>query len=286
MLRTLNIFMLLILNVGKGSKMKYNKLTILLKYVLYLIKASNGRGHGIHSPFVFSFIKKVLNTTTKGDWVNNIENYRAEVLNNKQEIKMVDLGAGAILQTNKTKKISVIARGSLKSKKYSTLLNRIVAYYRPSAILEMGTSFGITTCYLAQAIPGGTVVTMEGAPAIAKEALHTFSTVGFSNIQLLEGNFDNSLPLYFNTISTIGLAYVDGNHSYEPTMRYFNLLLNKSNQDSIFIFDDIHWSREMEMAWKEIKEDQRVSLTIDLFYIGIVFLKKENKEKENFIIRF
>jgi len=286
MLRTLNIFMLLILNVGKGSKMKYNKLTILLKYVLYLIKASNGRGHGIHSPFVFSFIKKVLNTTTKGDWVNNIENYRAEVLNNKQEIKMVDLGAGAILQTNKTKKISVIARGSLKSKKYSTLLNRIVAYYRPSAILEMGTSFGITTCYLAQAIPGGTVVTMEGAPAIAKEALHTFSTVGFSNIQLLEGNFDNSLPLYFNTISTIGLAYVDGNHSYEPTMRYFNLLLNKSNQDSIFIFDDIHWSREMEMAWKEIKEDQRVSLTIDLFYIGIVFLKIENKEKENFIIRF
>ncbi len=286
MLRTLNIFMLLILNVGKGSKMKYNKLTILLKYVLYLIKASNGRGHGIHSPFVFSFIKKVLNTTTKGDWVNNIENYRAEVLNNKQEIKMVDLGAGAILQTNKTKKISVIARGSLKSKKYSTLLNRIVAYYRPSNVLEMGTSFGITTCYLAQAMPGGAVVTMEGAPAIAKEALHTFSTLGFSNIQLLEGNFDNSLPLYFNTISTIGLAYVDGNHSYEPTMRYFNLLLNKSNQDSIFIFDDIHWSREMEMAWKEIKEDQRVSLTIDLFYIGIVFLKKENKEKENFIIRF
>ena len=278
--------MLLILNVGKGSKMKYNKLTILLKYVLYLIKASNGRGHGIHSPFVFSFIKKVLNTTTKGDWVNNIENYRAEVLNNKQEIKMVDLGAGAILQTNKTKKISIIARGSLKSKKYSTLLNRIVAYYRPSNVLEMGTSFGITTCYLAQAMPGGAVVTMEGAPAIAKEALHTFSTLGFSNIQLLEGNFDNSLPLYFNTISTIGFAYVDGNHSYEPTMRYFNLLLNKSNQDSIFIFDDIHWSREMEMAWKEIKEDQRVSLTIDLFYIGIVFLKKENKEKENFIIRF
>jgi predicted O-methyltransferase YrrM len=286
MLRTLNIFMLLILNVGKGSKMKYNKLTILLKYVLYLIKASNGRGHGIHSPFVFSFIKKVLNTTTKGDWVNNIENYRAEVLNNKQEIKMVDLGAGAILQSNKTKKISVIARGSLKSKKYSTLLNRIVAYYRPSNVLEMGTSFGITTCYLAQAMPGSAVVTMEGAPAIAKEALHTFYTVGFSNIQLLEGNFDNSLPLYFNTISTIGLAYVDGNHSYEPTMRYFNLLLNKSNQDSIFIFDDIHWSREMEMAWKEIKEDQRVSLTIDLFYIGIVFLKIENKEKENFIIRF
>ena len=278
--------MLLILNVGKGSKMKYNKLTILLKYVLYLIKASNGRGHGIHSPFVFSFIKKVLNTKTQGDWVNEIENYRAALLNNQNEINIVDLGAGALLQTNKTKRISMAARGSLKSKKYSTLLNRIVTYYKPSSVLEMGTSFGITTCYLAQAMPGAKVVTMEGAPAIAKEALHTFSNVGFQNIQLVEGDFDKSLPLYFNTISTIGLAYVDGNHSYEPTMHYFNLLLAKSNQDSIFIFDDIHWSREMEMAWKEIKEDERVSLTIDLFYIGIVFLKKENKEKENFIIRF
>ncbi len=278
--------MLLILNVGKGSKMKYNKLTILLKYILYLFKASNGRGHGIHSPFVFSFIKKVLNTTTKGDGVNEIENYRAEILNNKREINIVDLGAGAIRQTNKTMKISAIARGSLKSKKYSTLLNRIVAYYKPSSVLEMGTSFGITTCYLAQAMPGANIVTMEGAPAIAKEALNTFSKLGFQNIQLLEGDFDKSLPLYFNTLSSIGLAYVDGNHSYEPTMRYFNLLLTKSNQDTIFIFDDIHWSKEMEMAWKEIKEDQRVSLTIDLFYIGIVFLKKENKEKENFIIRF
>ncbi len=278
--------MLLILNVGKGSKMKYNKLTILLKYVLYLINASNGRGHGIHSPFVFSFIKKVLNTKTQGDWVNEIENYRATLLNNQQEINIVDLGAGALLQTNKKKRISMAARGSLKSKKYSTLLNRIVAYYKPISVLEMGTSFGITTCYLAQAMPGAKVVTMEGAPAIAKEALHTFSILGFQNIQLVEGDFDKSLPLYFNSTTTIGVAYVDGNHSYEPTMRYFNLLLAKSNQDSIFIFDDIHWSREMEMAWKEIKEDERVSLTIDLFYIGIVFLKKENKEKENFIIRF
>ena len=278
--------MLLILNVGKGSKMKYNKLTILLKYILYLIKASNGRGHGIHSPFVFSFIKKVLNTTTQGDWVNDIENYRAALLNNQHEINIVDLGAGAIRETNQTKKISVIARGSLKSKKYSTLLNRIVAYYRPNTVLEMGSSFGITTCYLAQAIPLGKVVTMEGAPAIAKEALHTFSNLGFSNIQLIEGDFDKSLPLYFNMTTTIGLAYVDGNHSYEPTMCYFNLLLAKSNQDSILIFDDIHWSSEMEKAWKEIKEDERVSLTFDLFYIGIVFLKKENKEKENFIIRF
>jgi hypothetical protein len=116
--------------------------------------------------------------------------------------------------------------------------------------------------------------------------LTTFKNLGYQNIQLIEGNFDQTLPNYLHSISTIGIAYVDGNHRYKPTMQYFNLLLTKSDEHSIFIFDDIHWSSEMEKAWAEIKADTRISLTIDLFYIGIVFLKKGNKEKENFIIKF
>ena len=150
----------------------------------------------------------------------------------------------------------------------------------------MGTSLGITTCYLSQGVPNASLVTMEGAPTVAQEALTTFKNLGYQNIQLIEGNFDQSLPNYLHSISTIGIAYVDGNHRYTPTMQYFNLLLTKSDEHSIFIFDDIHWSSEMEKAWAEIKADTRISLTIDLFYIGIVFLKKGNKEKENFIIKF
>jgi hypothetical protein len=116
--------------------------------------------------------------------------------------------------------------------------------------------------------------------------LATFKNLGFQNIQLIEGNFDHSLPNYLNSISTIGIAYVDGNHRYKPTMQYFNLLLTKSNDQTILIFDDIHWSSEMEKAWEEIKADPRVTLTIDLFYIGIVFFRQEQLEKENFTIRF
>ena len=157
---------------------------------------------------------------------------------------------------------------------------------KPNAVLEMGTSLGVTTCYLAQAMPHVKLVTMEGAPEVAKLAQSTFQHLGYSNIQLMVGNFNQSLPLYLNEIDQVGLVFIDGNHSYAPTMDYFNQLLSKSNHDSIFIFDDIHWSVEMENAWEAIKKEERVSLTIDLFYIGIVFLKKENKEKENFIIRF
>lgn len=276
----------MILNVGKGNKMKYNKLTILLKHIAYLLKASNGRGHGIHSPFVFSFIKNVLNAKTQGDWVDKIEKYRAHLSCNKQAIKILDLGAGATQQAYKIKQVAQVAKGALKSKKFSALLYRMLTYFNPSTVLEMGTSFGITTCYLAQAMPAIKVVTMEGAPAIAELALTTFENLGYKNIQVVLGNFDQSLPNYLHEIDKVGFVFIDGNHSYGPTMAYFNSLLSKSNEDAIFIFDDIHWSREMEKAWKEIKADIRVSVTIDLFYIGIVFLKKENKEKENFIIRF
>ncbi len=283
---TLSMLMLLILNVGQENKMKYNTLTLINKYIGYLWKASNGQGHGVHSPFVYAFIKNVLNTPSKGEDIHAIELYRQQLLNNQTQITILDLGAGANLQGNKSKTIAQIAKGALKPKKYSTLLNRIVAYYQPHQILEMGTSLGITTCYLAEGVPNASVVTMEGAPAVAQEALATFKHLGYQNIQLIEGNFDQSLPQYLQGISTIGIAYVDGNHRYAPTMQYFNLLLNKSDEESIFIFDDIHWSSEMEKAWEEIKGDKRVSLTIDLFYIGIVFLKKGNKEKENFTIKF
>jgi len=266
--------------------MKYNTLVLINKYISYLWNASNGRGHGVHSPFVYSFIKNVLNTKSTGESIDAIENYRHQLLSNQNKITILDLGAGADLQGNKSKTIAQIAKRALKPKKYSTLLSRIVAYFQPTQILEMGSSLGITTCYLAQAAPYASVVTMEGAPAVAKQALATFKNLGFQNIQLIEGNFDQSLPNYLQGISTIGIAYVDGNHRYIPTMQYFNLLLAKSDEHSILIFDDIHWSSEMEKAWAEIKADTRITLTIDLFYIGIVFLKKGNKEKENFIIKF
>ena len=266
--------------------MKYNTFTLINKYISYLWKASNGHGHGVHSPFVFAFIKNVLNTKSKGPSIDAIELYRQRLLNNQKEINILDLGAGADPKGNKSRTIAQIAKGALKPKKYSSLLSRIVKYYQPSQVLEMGTSLGITTCYLAHGVPNASVVTMEGAPTVAHEALTTFKNLGFQNIQLIEGNFDQSLPNYLQSVSTIGIAYVDGNHRYEPTMQYFNLLLTKSDEHSIFIFDDIHWSSEMEKVWAEIKADARVSLTIDLFYIGIVFLRKEQKEQEHFIIRY
>jgi predicted O-methyltransferase YrrM len=248
--------------------------------------SSNGKGHGIHSPFVYSFIKEVLNKQVPADKFDSIEQYRKQLLQDKGMVNVWDRGAGSRQSVDNMRSIKQIAKVALKPKKYSLLLHKIIANYKPDEILEMGTSLGITTCYLAAANKHAKVVTMEGAPSVAIIAKKTFSTLGYTNVNIMEGDFDETLPAYLKSVNQLGIVYVDGNHRYDPTINYFKQLLEKANDQSILIFDDIHWSEEMEKAWEEIKQHSKVTLTIDLFFIGLVFVRQAQKEKEHFVIRY
>lgn len=264
----------------------YNRFQLAKKYLHYYFTASNGKGHGIHSPFVFDFVKNVLRDKTENNWYLIIETARQKLLKQKAEIEVVDLGAGsAVMKTNK-RAVADIARSSLKPKKFSQLLYRMANYYQPETILELGTSLGITTSYLAAADPNAKVYTIEGSPAIANIAQITFDRFDLKNIELMTGNFNDLLPGLLARLQTIGLAFIDGNHRKEPTLDYFQQLVKHSAATSILIFDDIHWSTEMEEAWAAIQEHPSVTLTIDLFFIGIVFLNPDFKIKQHFIIRF
>jgi len=264
----------------------YSSTQLAFKYLKYWLSASNGKGHGIHSPFVFEFITNVLNDKREFDCFHHIESLREALKQDDTEINVPDFGAGSRRQLNNKRKISAIAKSSLKPKKYSQLLFRIAHYYKPASILELGTSLGITTSYLTFANPGATIITMEGAPEVASVARNNFKQSGLSNIQVVEGNFDETLGPVINQVSTVNFAFIDGNHRKQPTLNYFDQLIKISTSSTIFIFDDIHWSREMEEAWNEIRQHPLVTLTIDLFFIGIVFFRTEQKIKQNFIIRF
>lgn len=264
----------------------HSNVQLAIKFIKYYLTASNGKGHGIHSPFVYDFIRKVLNKTNAPENAFEIESRRKLLKSNTSVIEVLDRGAGSRTSVLKKRAISSIAKSALKQKKIGQLLYRMGVYFNPDNILEMGTCFGITSSYLAMSLPKQTLVTMEGAPAIAKEAQTTFDSLDLKNIHIVEGDFATSLPAYLNSIPHIGMVYIDGNHRYAPTIEYFKLLLSKVNEHSVLIFDDIYWSSEMEKAWAEIKKEKDVTLTIDLFYIGIVFFRKENKEKQHFTIRY
>ncbi len=108
---------------------------------------------------------------------------------------------------------------------------------------------------------------------------------------MLKGNFDKTLPLILSDAGglankEIDLAFIDGNHRLMPTLHYFDLIKPRISMDGLIIFDDIHWSREMEMAWNKIKADPKVTLSIDLFFLGIVFFREAFKVKQDVEIRF
>jgi len=256
------------------------------KYLNYWSSSFNGKGHGIHSPFVFEFVTKVLNGKKDVDVYNAIEAVRKQLLQDNTTITVQDFGAGSRVIGTKQRIVKQIAGTSLKPKKYSQLLHRVVQFYQPKTILEIGTSLGITTAYLAKAKFDANVITMEGANAIAAIAGENFRSLNISNIQQVIGNFDDTLPSTISALKRVDLAFIDGNHRYEPTIAYFQQILKKANNNTIIILDDIYWSEEMEQAWAWVKDHEQVRLTIDLFAIGIVVLRPEILHKQHFRIRY
>lgn len=264
----------------------YSSFRLALKYIRYYIAASNGKGHGIHSPFVYHFVRHVFQDVSLHPNCKKLEDYRKELLRDETILTVEDFGAGSVTGLKKERKVSQLAASSLKSRKYAQLLYRMVQVYRPSHLLELGTSLGLTTAYLALANPSLKITTLEGSPAIAKRAQQTFDRFSLSQIQVVEGNFDSTLHPVLQQLERLDWVYIDGNHRKEPTLDYFEQLLKKATPQSVFIFDDIHWSAEMEAAWEQIKAHEAVRLTIDLFFIGVVFFRSEQKQKEHFTVRF
>ena len=265
----------------------YPSSLIALKYLHYLLTAENGKGHGIHSPFVFSLVNEVLNGTKNDPVFNHIESLRKRVLKDDMVLEVEDYGAGSVTGAMKYRKVKDIAATSLKSSKYARLLFHLVKFSQAKQIIELGTSLGITTAYLASASPHGKVYSFEGASSVMRMADRHFHETGLNHIELIQGPFDQTLPDFIKGMSgSPDLVFMDGHHTYEATIRYFSLLLARSDEDTIFVFDDIHWSRGMEKAWKEIKQHPQVTLTIDLFFMGLVFFRKSQLIKQHFTIRY
>jgi len=253
------------------------RIKFILKYLKHFLSAHSL--DDIHSPFVFKLTTEVFRNKTIFHEFESIENIRKKLFKKKQIIDIQN--SNHIIK----KKISYIAKHSAKSPKQAQLLFRLIKHFQPDLMIEIGTSLGISTMYQAMAAHQNKLTTIEGNPQLIKFANENFQELGLKNIELINGNFDIVLPTIVNTIKQADYVFFDGNHQKDATINYFNLFLNKTHNDTIFIFDDIHWSDGMEEAWKIIKLNNRVTVTIDLFFMGIVFFNKQ-LSKENFKIRF
>jgi predicted O-methyltransferase YrrM len=242
---------------------------------------SNKRGFGIHSPFVFDFINNVLENNDVFYGFEKIERIRKKLSLNDNQIDINDLGAGSQKFSSSQRKISDIAKYSIKPKKQAEFIFRLANFINAENILELGTSLGITTLYLSLTSRISKIYTIEGDKNIFNLADNNFKKFNCTNIHNYLGNFDDKLPEILNTIDKFDLVFIDGNHTMDATINYFNKLKEHTHSNSVIIFDDIYWSKEMTKAWNSIIKDEKISVSIDLFYLGLVFFK-DNIPKQNF----
>src|SRR5690606_3486396 len=239
--------------------------------------------HGVHSPFVFDLVTKCFYDKTNYPEYEVLKNYRNSLLNNKNTIEVTDFGAGSRVFKSNTREIGAIAKNAGISVQNAELLFRIVRYFQPEQILEIGTSLGLATSALVLANQKAKITTLEGCPNTIYQAQLQLQKFNFNSINFINTEFSSHFNSSDFRLSTFDLIYFDGNHSKKATLEYFNLLLPTSTNDTVWIFDDIHWSQDMEDAWTEIKNHPQVTVTIDTFQWGIVFFRKE-QVKEHFII--
>jgi predicted O-methyltransferase YrrM len=253
----------------------------IIEYLKFLSKSSNQ--HGVHSPFVYNLVTLCFYKKINPNQLAIFLNIKKRILNYKKTILVNDLGSGSrIFKTNK-REISNIGKIAGISKKKAAILIRLIDYYRPSNILEIGTSVGLSTSAIKIGNDKSNITTLEGCLETSKIAKKLFKEQKFNNINIITGNFKDTIKQVIKE-KQFDFIYFDGNHTKKDTLNYFKDCLTTIKNDSFWVFDDIYWNQEMKQAWSEIKKHPKVTVTIDIFHWGIVFFRKEQAE-EHFKIR-
>lgn len=250
-----------------------------LKHFIKHFFTATRKGHNVHSPFAYQLCEEVFYNKASFYDFEKLNYLRKKLLSDNTILKVEDYGAGSRKFKSDERRVADIAGSGISSKRQSELFYKLVNFLRPGIIVELGTSLGLNTLYLSRANKNGKVYSVEGSESLVDLASNLIQQAELKNTELIQGKFDDIFPVLTEKITTIDLLYIDGNHSYEATLRYFRMALSKKNDNSVFIFDDIYWSEGMTRAWEEIKSHKAVTLTIDAFYFGMIFFRPEVKEK-------
>jgi len=254
----------------------------LIFYLKHLTKAKTR--HGVHSPFVYRLVDNVIYDIQTKSVYQDIEQLRNKLLQDRRSIKIAKTNAECKVN-NKQKLIATIAKCKSRPARLDQLIYRLAAYIKPGNVIESGTCLGISTAYLAKAVPEARIISIQECTDCASIAIENLKKLNIRNVEVLSGNVEVLLPGLIEGIAELDFIVIDRNHTKDAILNYFNWCLPKMSKHSMMVFEDIYRSRKMKSVWKEIKSNPEVSVTIDLFWIGLVFVRKM-QAKEDFKIRF
>lgn len=255
------------------------------RFVDFLLHSGNR--YRVHSPFIYSLIGEVIRIDKPADGGDRIEQIRHECKKSKEIINKTDYGNGGTNNHGITYPVTLqhIVRTSLTSPRHARRLYRLAWFMKAERILEIGTSLGLTTAYLAQANPGARIISLEGCPELSRKAREHFKRLGLENIEVMEGRFEDTLPEALERLGTVDLVFIDGNHRKEAVLDYYEKCFAHSCNDTVMVFDDIRASAGMEQAWELLRQEQEVRISLDFFFTGWIFFRKESS-KQHFRLRY
>jgi predicted O-methyltransferase YrrM len=259
-------------------------LKLAFRYLHYKLFAPHRKGFGVHSPFVFHLVTKVF-TKRDDENLGHIKSWRRSLIRNRTVLETSDTGAGSRIHKGRGRSIQQIALKSSIRHKYGRILYAVAKEFKPATIIELGTGIGISTAYLAKGCPDSKLISFEGDIQKMNFASKSLETLGLQNVTLQHGIFKDLFPDIMAQAKIPVLIFLDGDHTYEGTMLYFEQILKSRNPEILVLLDDIRWSPDMERAWNEIKLNPEVVTSVDLFFMGIVFFR-EGMMKEDFVVNF
>lgn len=263
-------------------RVKYDSVIAYLKYL-------NKRRtiQYIHSPFLFSLMQAVFDDSKK-NWPSyffDIELQRKKMISSKEKIEFEDFGSGGDKSRKKQLSIRSIALQAVKQAKYARFLNRLVTYTKSNHIIELGTSLGITTAYLASVDSDLKIYTVEGDKNIQKKAQQNWNELNLKNIHSYSFDLNEKWSLLADQINKIDFLFIDANHRKEAMIRYVLQSMTYIHEQSVIVLDDIHWSKETYEAWSILKNRKEVTLSFDIYQMGILFFDKK-LSKEDFTLKY
>jgi len=228
------------------------------------------KGYGVHSPFAFDFITSIINPESISYYYcfSKIEQLRRQCEQDHKKLTLANGKASSLLK---------IARQSASPSKDGQLLFRTALAVKAKRIIELGTSIGLGTSYLASASKESQVISIDHNASVLEIAKRNIKSLGINNVSFIQESIDTALIKALKQLKTVDLVFLDGNHVGEATKQYFNTAKEFTHSGSVFIFHDIHWSKDMYDAWVEITKDNKVSSVIECYNVGFVFFNRELK---------
>lgn len=256
----------------------------LIDYLRYAWQAQTA--HGVHSPFVYKLIETLIDDKDcKFLAFDELNAIRQRLLKDNRLLEITDLGAGSLILKSPQRRVKAIAKHGITRKNFSEFYFKLINYFNCQHVVELGTSLGLNALYLAKAGNKPHVYSIEGCEALHLYAKNLQTQYKVNNLQLVHATFDHALPNLLHQLPQLDFFLVDGNHTYEATLRYFEMALPYHTETSIFVFDDIYWSEGMKKAWQEIKAHPHVSISLNFYYCGLLFFKKGFNEPLHFSIK-